>query len=349
MSYLLRYVVLPFFCSLAISLGCTWLVREFARKVGLLDKPGAHKQHEQPTPTLGGVAVFLAFAVGVALSGPMGPRLTAILEASALIVVVGLLDDLRGVSANLKLASLGLASWMLWRSGIHLNVFGLQGPLAWLFTFGWLGLVASAFNGVDNADGSAAGLAAISSVFAFMISWKTWQHELAVVSLVLAGACLGFLYFNFPAPRASIFLGDSGSLFLGFGLSTLTVLAQWSDEPWKATMLAPMLVLVALFDFLFILVVRGLEGRYKKWDDPIKMCARDHVFHRLKALGLTGRQAVLSLYAAALLSGSLAFGCVLDPNRLTASVVCRLCIFLTVAALLLMKVRLPAEAYPENH
>jgi UDP-GlcNAc:undecaprenyl-phosphate GlcNAc-1-phosphate transferase len=349
MSYILLYIVIPFLCSVGGSAGATWLVREFAQRIGILDKPGAHKQHEKPTPTLGGIAVFLAFLVGVYVSGPVGPRLAAVVKASGLLVAVGVLDDLRGVNANIKLLSLAIASWMLWSSGVHLDLLGGTGIVACLVTFLWLGLVASAFNGVDNADGSAAGLAVISSLFTFLISWSTWQHDLAVLSLVLAGAAVGFLMFNFPAPKASIFLGDSGSLFLGFGLSTLTVLGQWSAEPWKAAVIALLLVIAPLFDFVFILTVRGLEGRYKSWDDPIKMCARDHLFHRLRAIGLSGRQGLLVLYSLGFLGGSLALNCVLHPEKLTLVVVGRLLLFLCVLALGLKRVRLPAGSYTETH
>jgi len=345
--YLLRYVVLPFVCSVLASVACTYAIKFLARKIGLLDRPGAHKQHADPTPTLGGLGVFLAFSLGVYLCGPLSPKLTTILTASLLVVVVGILDDTIGLSANLKLFALAVATWILWKGGIHLDGLGMGGLLSLISTFLWIGLVSSAFNGIDNADGSAAGLAALSSLATFFISWYSWQHELAVVSLVLCGACLGFLVFNFPAPRASIFLGDSGSLFLGFGLSILTVLGEWSDEGWKASLIGILLVLVPLFDFLFILIVRGLEGRYRRWDDPIRMCARDHTFHRLRCVGLSPRQALFILYFAGLASGFLAYVAAQYPSTVTLDRVGSLMLVLIGAAIALQRIRLPRESYPQ--
>jgi UDP-GlcNAc:undecaprenyl-phosphate/decaprenyl-phosphate GlcNAc-1-phosphate transferase len=345
MSYILRHVVLPFAATLLFSAAGTWLVRYLAHRLAILDSPGAHKQHERATPTLGGVAVFLSFVIGVLVSGPLTPKLSVILGASGLIVVVGFLDDLRGVNANIKLLALAGATYILWGAGIHLDILVIPTLLVGVITFLWVGLVSSAFNGVDNADGSASGLAAISSVWTFLISWHTWQHELAIVSLVLAGSCLGFLLFNYPAPRATIFLGDSGSLFLGFGLATLTMLGQWSEVPWKAAVIALLLVIMPLFDFLFILIVRGLDGHYKRWDDPIRMCARDHTFHRLRALGLSGQQAVLLLYAGGMLGGALAYTAAISPARLTWELFIMGCVTVLMLGWGMKRAPLPTGAY----
>lgn len=332
------------FCSLAL----TWLVRLLANGLGFLDKPGAHKQHDRPTPTLGGLAVFIAFVVGVCLSGPLTLKLKTVLRAGGMIVAVGLWDDLRGVNANLKLLALGVASWMLWSSGVHLDVLGVGGWLACLLTFLWLGLAASAFNGVDNADGAAAGLSTISSFFVFAIAWVTCQRDVAIISLMLAGASFGFLFFNYPAPRASIFLGDSGSLFLGFGLATLTVLGQWNDIGWKAAVIALLLVIAPLFDFVFIILVRGLEGRYLRWDDPIRMCARDHLFHRFRVLGLSGRQSISILYCISIWGGIVAFRGATEPTFLTPFGVLLGALMLTCLGFGLSRVSPPPEAYPEK-
>ncbi|GMU55464.1 MAG: hypothetical protein AMXMBFR33_46100 [Candidatus Xenobia bacterium] len=348
MSYLIRFVLLPFLCSLTASLLLTWLVRFLARTFKVLDKPGAHKQHERPTPTLGGVAVFLAFALGLACLGPLSMKLKVILLSGGFLVLVGLVDDLRGVNANIKLLCLALATCILYAGGIRLDTGGIQGLAALLATFLWIGLVASAFNGVDNADGAAGGLAAISSLATFFISWYTWQHELAVISLLLCGSSLGFLFFNFPRPKATIFLGDSGSLFLGFCLGIFTVLGEWSDTDWKAAVLAVSLVLVPLFDFGLILVVRGLDGRYKRWDDPIRMCARDHTFHRLRALGLSPRAALGCLYIGGAATGLFSLVGTLRPDWLRVETVAQLIGFLGLLAFLLWRVPLPPGAYGED-
>lgn len=346
MSYPVRYVLLPFLVSLLVSAVGTWLVRTVAHRTGILDKPGEHKQHERPTPTLGGVAVFLGFLAGVLLSGRLSVSIIVFLVTSGAIVLIGTLDDIYGVSAKIKLGMLAGATAVLWQAGVHLHMFGLEGPGAYVLTFLWVGLISSAFNGVDNADGSAAGLAAIAGIWGFFISWYTWQHDLAVVTLVLAGASLGFLLFNFPAPRATIFLGDSGSLFLGYSIASITVLGSWSSVGWKAAVVAPMLVLVPLFDFLFILIVRGLEGRYHKWDDPIRMCARDHTFHRLRHAGWGGKSAVLIMYAAGLAAGGVAYIWVREPAMLSLYLAAALTAGVVALGALLNRIRLPSDAYP---
>lgn len=345
--YLIRHVLWPFLVSIAVASGLTYVVRPLSRAFGLLDRPGEHKQHEAPTPTLGGIPVFAAFLAGCLASGPLSNGVIVILKASALLVTVGVLDDIRGVRAKLKLATLFLATSYLWWNGLHLNAFGWAGALALILTFLWIGLVSSAFNGVDNADGAAAGLAIISALTTFAISWVTWQRDLAVISLVLAGSCLGFLIFNFPLPRASIFLGDSGSLFLGFGLGALTVIGNWGELGWKSAMIATLLVFVPLFDFLFILITRGLDGRYRSLEDPIRMCGRDHSSHRLRHCGLTSRQVLAVLYGAAAVTGCFAYQFTVHPESLNSTTVTVGLAVVAALGLVLKLAGLPQDAFVE--
>lgn len=348
LAYFLRYLALPLGVSFAISAGLTLVVRSSAHRFGLLDKPGEHKQHEAPTPTLGGIPVFLAFLVGCLLSGPLTKPILCLLQSSVVLVAVGVCDDIWGVRAKLKLGVLFFGTFWLWRQGIYLDAFGLIAPGALVLTFLWVGLVSSAFNGVDNSDGAAGGLAFISAVSTFCISWMSWQRNLAVVALVLAGACLGFLVFNFPRPRATIFLGDSGSLFLGFGLAFLTILGEWSAVGWKSGCVALLLVFVPLFDFLFILVTRGVDGRYKHWEDPIKMCGRDHLSHRLRRLGLNSKQVLVFLYGLGALAGACAVAIVREPEILTLGRLAQGVLACVVLAAGLKFVPLPPDAFPER-
>ena len=347
LDYLLRYVAIPLLVSVVLSSILTYVVRGLTHRFGLLDKPGEHKQHAAPTPTLGGLPVFLAFLAGCMLAG-FSPRLGCILQASAALIVVGVCDDIWGVRAKLKLGTLFLATAWLWWNGIHLDAFGLTGLGALLVTFLWVGLISSAFNGVDNADGAAGGLAIISAVATFAISWATWQRDLATVSLVLGGACFGFLLFNFPWPRATIFLGDSGSLFLGFGLAAFTILGEWSSVGWKSGFIGLLLVFVPLFDFLFILVSRGLDGRYKSWEDPIRMCGRDHLSHRLRYVGLSPRQVLAVLYGAGALSGLAGYAIAVRPELLTVQMV-QFCLgAMAIAGLACKQIPLPRDAFVQE-
>lgn len=290
----------------AASLILTGLVREISRRLDLMDRPGAHKQHLEATPTLGGLGVFGGFTVALLAAGLLSSGVQAFLLGGFFIVLVGLLDDMRGVSANVKLGALAAATALLMEGGVYLRAFALPLPLAFVLTFLWMGLVSSAFNGVDNADGAASGLAGISAIFAFSIAWATYQKDLALVALALGAACTGFLWWNYPRPRARIFLGDSGSFFIGFSLAAMIVLGEWAGSGLKAILMGVTLLAVPLFDFGMILVSRGLHGKYRTWTDPITMCARDHTHHRLVARGLSGREALLVMYLLAVLTGSCA-------------------------------------------
>lgn len=289
-------VLLPFALSLAVSLSLTWLVRELALRWKLVDPPGAHKQHQVVTPALGGIAVYLALLVGLYFSCVPTPKLLALLSAATLVALTGALDDLRRVPATQKLAMLGLASTLLclggWPTGL-----GLTAGLNWIASFFWVGLVSSAFNGVDNADGAAGGLAALSAGACALLGLISGDYLVTVISLALAGALLGFLWFNFPRPRATIFLGDSGSLVIGLVLACLSLEAVPVDG-FSGLLFASLLLAVPLFDFGLILILRGLKGQYRHWREPITMCARDHTFHRLQAWQWSGRNAILLLYLA---------------------------------------------------
>ena len=145
----------PYFSAILISaitsFVLTYLVREAARRWQLMDVPGAHKQHGVATPTLGGIAMFIAFAVTILTHSFVSTHVPAILFAGMMMVIVGLCDELRGVSANIKLGALGIATMILVHGGVEIKL-GLHGLAALVVTFLWVGLVSSAFNGIDNAD-----------------------------------------------------------------------------------------------------------------------------------------------------------------------------------------------------
>lgn len=339
MSAVVSVLLVAFGAGLAL----TWLVRTAAHRMNLMDRPGEHKQHGSPVPTMGGLGVFGGFLLALLAGNLLSPAVQALLVAGGFIVLIGLLDDLRGVNANLKLAALALATAVLMAGGVQLRVLGLSLLPAFVLTFLWFGLVSSAFNGVDNADGAASGLAALSSFFAFCIAWATWQGDLARVALALGGACAGFLWLNFPRPRATIFLGDSGSFFIGFCLAAMIVLGEWSGSGLKAILVGLTLLAVPLFDFTLILVLRGLHGKYRRLTDPITMCARDHTFHRLVALGLKNREALLVMYLAAILTGSCAVAMVGMGRDQALALFAGLAVLLVGAAAWLNRAPLPEE------
>ncbi len=337
---LFELVGVPFLSAFLSCVVLTLIVRRYSRQTGVVDVPGAHKQHAAPTATLGGLAVYGAFLIGVVARGVPTPKLSTILVAGTFLVLVGSLDDLRGVSAKVKLACLALAALVLEHGGIHLW-FEAWSPISWIGTFLWVGLIASSFNGVDNADGAAPGLAAVAAGSTFVIAWCTWQRDLALVSLTLCAACLGFLCFNYPMPRASIFLGDSGSLFLGFVLSAMLLLGRWGSTPLHSAMVACLVIAVPLFDFALILLVRGFQGQYRRWSDPITMCARDHTYHRLRSCGLRPRQALALMHGTGILLGLVAYFLMQLPPSWASVVFLLVLLGLMKCGLVLARVNLP--------
>ena len=332
-------------CDFFSSIGLSWLIRSLAHKAGALDRPSEHKQHREPIPTMGGVAVFLSFVLGIALRGwPPSPTLMAVLLGSLPIVVVGFLDDVRGVNAVIKLGVLGLATGVLIHGGIQLHL-GFGAPIDYLATFLWMGFISSAFNGIDNADGSAAGVAAICSFFTFAIAWASWQQDLALVAAGLMLSCLGFLLFNFPRPQATLFLGDTGSFFLGFSLGAMLIMGEWGTTIASSAATALALIAYPILDFLFILVVRGLDGRYQTLTDPITMCARDHSYHRLVAWGLRPREAILAIYAVSVLFGSVAVGMASARPLVVVGIFSGLAVLSLVLSWLLTRVTLSRDVY----
>lgn len=293
-----------FVLSLIGSLLATFVVREGAKLLGFLDKPGAHKQHSNATPALGGVGILFALACTLYPLCQQSSLTGSLLLACLVVGAIGVADDLFHVRATHKLAVLALASLLLCWRGWSIDL-GFPLPLNCLVAFLWVGFISSSLNGVDNADGAAGGLALISALGCGALAYLGGNEPVQLIAFALGGACLGFLVFNYPRPHATIFLGDCGSLVIGLVLSCISIEAC-PGRGLSSVLLAASLVAVPVFDFLLILVIRGLKGQYKTWKQPITMCARDHTFHRLQAFGFSKPQAILSMYAVALITTSLA-------------------------------------------
>ncbi|HEY4001166.1 MAG TPA: MraY family glycosyltransferase [Candidatus Xenobia bacterium] len=308
-------IVTVLLISWAVSDAATAVICRLATRQGWLDKPGAadHKKHQVATPTLGGLAMCLGFLVAIGITTKLDSVLAVLLWTAGGIVLTGVLDDLHGVSAVIKLIVLAIATTALVAHGISLHLLGWP-VLDGVLTFLWIGFVSSAFNGLDNSDGAAAGVALIVGATVAAIAWGSVQPDLARLAVALAGACLGFLRHNFNPAR--IFMGDSGSFFLGYIVASILAVGHWSGLPGTEldpeslvvkSILVPVVILaVPIFDFMLILVLRGLDGKYRRWVDPIVMCGRDHTAHRLIGLGLSVREAVLALYLFSVSASSVA-------------------------------------------
>jgi len=301
-------MLLPFVAALALSLGATPVVRWLARRHGFLVPPKSDRWHRHPTALLGGVAVFVATIAAVSLAGwqgrpPSVPLLT-LAVASVAVFGIGLVDDVLTLSPAAKLAlQIGAASVAVW-GGVGLGWTGSLTLDALLSIF-WLIGVTNAFNLLDNMDGACAGVGSIAAgvVAAIAITSAQGSPGQAVFAAALCGALLGFLVYNFHP--ASIFLGDSGSLFIGFLLAGLTVMAERplpDGVPVVLVVLPVLVVAVPIFDTTLVTVSRKLSGR------PASRGGTDHTAHRLVRLGFSETKAVAFLYGVSLTSGIAAVG-----------------------------------------
>lgn len=287
----------------------------------LVAVPTSERWHEQATPTFGGVGIFAGFAAGVLLAVATGAvewsgELGGVLAGTGLLFAAGLVDDLRHLSPVAKLAAQLGAAVVVLASGLQVEIVG-NDLLAWAIGLLWLVGITNAFNLLDNMDGLAATLAVVACAY-FAIDAVT-EHEndtVLVLALSLCLACAGFLPFNLrPRRGATMFMGDSGSQVLGFGLASLALASSWTVAgTTTATVLLPLLILaVPILDTTLVTIVRLAQRR------PVTQGGRDHTSHRLVYYGLTEAKAVLllALVATAIGATALAYN-VLDNGRLTA-------------------------------
>ena len=312
MTYLIAFMV-----ALVTALVATPLVRQAAWRRGFVARPRTDRWHRRPTALLGGIAVFVALIAGVAVAGSPPPPLLVLLGAGVGIFVLGLVDDLLSLTPATKVTFHVVAASVALAAGVRLEWTGSL-TLDSILTVLWFIGLTNGFNLLDNMDGACAGTGAIAALTLAAVNiWGSVPSPvLAVLALALAGALMGFLVFNLNP--ASIFLGDSGSLFIGFILAGLTALSQGTTLGFRGfcSMSLPILVLlVPIFDTTLVTVARKLAGR------PASLGGTDHAAHRLVALGLSESGAVLVLYLLALLSGAGAFLVSRAGSDATAAVV----------------------------
>lgn len=287
------------FCTFVLALVLTALARKAARRMGLVAAPRQDRWHQKPTALLGGVAIYVAFVLGYVMFMPKLPASYAILAGGSLLFITGLVDDIRPIKPYAKLIIQLIAASMVVYFGLHLPWVDYEWVNDFLTIF-WLVGITNAINLLDNMDGLAGGVSLISCVFLAIMLLLNGQTSEAMLPMLLGGAALGFLAFNFSP--ASIFMGDCGSMFLGFMLSGIALMSNTGRfRSLTSVLLTPVLILtIPIFDTCIVTITRKLSGR------PISQGGRDHTSHRLVALGVSERRAVLMLYLFATISGALA-------------------------------------------
>ncbi|QQS32211.1 MAG: glycosyl transferase [Acidobacteriota bacterium] len=284
----------------ALSLLLTYAVREVAIKRGIVAKPKTDRWHKRPTAMLGGVGIMAATVIAYLAFVPKTEGSLVVMGGAVLLFFVGLVDDLLNIRPYQKLIGQLAGAGILVLSGLTLPLTGNALIDIWITVF-WVIGITNAINLLDNMDGLAAGIAAIA---AFSLSLNFASNGLTnelLLTAALIGALVGFLVYNFNP--ATIFMGDCGSMFIGFLLSGAVLLNQVGGRSRGIVpiLAVPVLILlVPIFDTTFVTVIRKLWGR------KASQGGRDHTSHRLVALGLTERNAVLMLYAFAVAAGALA-------------------------------------------
>jgi len=288
-------------CCIGLTVFLTPLALRVARRRNLLDTPGPGKSHAEAVPYLGGVAIVVAFSLVILVAGLLrsnGADTTALMVTLSLgvgLALLGLVDDLRGLPVWVRIALEIGAGIVVYATGTRAHLAGAGLGLDAVVTVAWVVGITNAFNLLDNMDGLSAGVAAIASFWFFVVGVVNGQYFVAILSLALVGCAAGFLRHNrFPA---RIYMGDAGSLYLGFVLSVLALRLR-SYESLRVTFLVPIVVLaVPIFDTALVVIARLIQRR-----SPFQG-GRDHSSHRLVFLGLPVPAAVALIYAVSMASG----------------------------------------------
>jgi UDP-GlcNAc:undecaprenyl-phosphate GlcNAc-1-phosphate transferase len=273
------------------------------RRLRMLDKVSPGKLHKVPVPRGGGIVMFIAFAAAAVLPGYRSTEFNGVMVGAFICMMVGALDDFYngGIRGVYKFATLVVVTLILSGFGVRLDIFEWA-PLDTFLTIIWIVGVTSAFNGIDNMDGLASGIAAIVAAVYLYIAVQAWvavktETSLAwfgMLAAALIGANAGFLIYNFKP--AKIFMGDSGSFFLGFTLAALGVMGEWTPNRVVSCSIPVIVLGVPLFDFAYILIARIVRGETRSLRSIIDHCGMDHLSHRLTWMGFSQRQAVLFIY-----------------------------------------------------
>ena len=301
-----------FLIAILISYGFTPFARQVAFKIRLLDHPHSNKSHAHPTPLLGGLVMYAAFFAAIFFTTNANTHIWGILAGSTFLVILGMIDDKLGMMPTMKLSGQVLAAFLAYKMGIRVITFE-DYYVSMFFTIFWIVGITNAFNLLDNLNGLSSGIAGISALFIGIMALVNSQIYIAILAFALAGACFGFLKHNFP--KAKIFMGDSGSMFLGFTLACLTILGSWETDKISVSLSIPMLVLgYPIFDTTLVTFLRLKEKR------PIFIGGTDHSSHILASLGLKKTRAVLIAYVVSVFLGCSAFLVSILPIRFAITV-----------------------------
>jgi len=292
---IMQTYIVAFTIALAVAYFATPRVKDFAIKVGALDAPDDRKVHTKPIPRMGGLAIYAAFVLAVLASMYVSREVMGLLVGGTVILIVGIIDDLKPLPARVKLLGQIIAAAVLVMFDIKIewltNPFGEMIYVEYLaipLTILWVVGLTNTVNLIDGLDGLAAGVSTIASVTILLVALQQNFWTVAVLTAALAGSALGFLQHNFNP--AKIFMGDTGSMFLGYMLAAISILGTVKSAATIALIVPIVALGLPILDTAFAIIRRYMSGR------PIFKPDKGHLHHRLLEMGLTQKQAVLLMY-----------------------------------------------------
>lgn len=293
----------------AIAFILTWLATPLVKRAaihwGAVDLPNQRKVHDHVMPRLGGLAIYAGFMLAILVDYPAVYELRGLLLGGTIIMLVGIADDLRGLPPLVKLGGQIAAAAVVVAMGVRVEFvthpFSLEETinLGWLaipVTIFWIIGVTNAINLIDGLDGLAAGISAIAAVTMAVVAWKEGQLLVVYCALILAASALGFLRHNFYP--AKIFMGDSGSMFLGYNLSVLAILGLTKSATTISLFIPVVILGIPIIDTFCAIIRRCVNSQ------PIFQADKAHLHHRLLAMGFSHRQTVLTIYGINLVLGT---------------------------------------------
>ena len=337
---LLLYFV-TFGLALLVTLYMVPIVRQIALKTGLLDQPdGQLKTQNEPVPYLGGLAIYLGFLVSLGLTVEFKHEVLGILLAATLVLLLGLIDDIGGIAPGPKVIGQVVAVYVLIKSGIWVQIAAFPVWVDIALTAIAIIAISNALNVIDVMDGLAAGVAVVAALIFFVVGLSSGNHVMAAMAIALAGSIIGFLYHNFPP--ASIYMGDAGSLFLGFMLAALAVNGEYTVTH-DIGLLAPILILgIPIFDTLLVMVIRFRRGK------PLYFGSPDHFALRLRKLRWSPRRVVLSTYAVAVALGGIALAVMHLSVHIAIMISGTTFLVMTSVGIWLVRIQTHPESQPEG-
>jgi len=310
--------------AFGLAYAITPLFIKIAKKFKILDRPDSRKAHASPTPTLGGVVIYLAFSIAIIAALRINPVFHSelamytpgLLIGSLALVIFGVLHDTRDMPASVKLFGQIMVAVIIFLSGIRIeaitNPFGggefiLAYPLSLIATVVWIVALINAINLIDGLDGLAAGITCISCIVLFLIALMKNDFGSMFICLALAASCLGFLRYNFYP--AKIFMGDAGSMFLGLILGVISIQGINKMAITVALMIPITVLAIPIYDTILAIIRRFVSNKHIFKPD------RQHIHYRLLDMGVTHRHVVMLLYFIGIYFGIIAFLIILLPVK----------------------------------